>query len=93
MKLAVPLNAELQQVSDLVFVEPSPPRNFIWLHQGVRFPVRPEPRNGRIYWYMRKMINRQIHNEYLAAVGSLTAVILNETATAILSDACPVKPS
>ena len=90
--LTVPINVELQKVADFIFQEPSPPRAFYWLFGGVQYSVRPEPRGQGVYWYMRKMVDRQKHNIYVAPEGKLTAELLNNAARQIAAHASPVKP-
>lgn len=91
--LNLPLNVEVQKRMDFAFQEPHPPGSFRWLHDGISFPVIPEWRGNRIYWFMRKMINSETYKIYVAPAGKLSAELLNNAAQQIAANASPVKPN
>lgn len=90
--IAIPINAEVQKMADFIFEEPTPPKAFYWMWQGQSYSVRPEKRSGNTYWYMRKMIQGETQNIYVAPAGKLTAELLNNAARQIAAAASPVKP-
>ena len=90
--LNVPLNVELQKKMDFTFQEPYPPQSFTWLCGDVLYPVYPEPRGKRVYWYMQKMVSGKYHRVYVAPAGKLTAELLNNAAAQVEANASPVKP-
>lgn len=59
------------------FVEPTPPTPFKYLTNGDAYPVRPEPRGQRVYWFMRKMRNGQSATIYLAPHGLLSKELID----------------
>jgi len=89
--LNLPLNVEIQKKMDFTFEEPRPPFSFNWLYEEVSYPVFPEYRGTKIYWYMRKMIDRETFKIYVAPAGKLSAELLNNAAKQIAVTASPVK--
>jgi hypothetical protein len=57
----------------------------------VEYPVVPELRGTRVYWYMRKMLDGQKYNIYLGPVGSLSPKLLRNAAIQIAAAASPAK--
>lgn len=75
-------------ISDTTFVEPDPPTRFKWPFGTDVYPVAVESRNGNDYWFMRKTVNGERHNLYLAPAGRglLTAELLNSAVRHILGE-------
>lgn len=56
------------------FTEPD--ESFTYLVNGMSYPIRKELRNGKPYWFLRKMRGGQKVAVYLGPVGSLSVEIL-----------------
>jgi len=66
------------------FTEPFPPCRFLYeAPSRIRYPVRPERRGKRWYWYMRKVIDGTLHNIYVAPEGKLESEMLENAAALI----------
>jgi len=73
MSLILPTNGRFQ--------EPFPPCRFLFeADNRERYPVRPERRGKRVYWYMRKVVDGRLHNIYVAPEGLLTRELLDNAA-------------
>lgn len=67
-----------------LFLEPFPPCRFTFESQSrARYPVRPERRGKSTYWYMRKVVDGELHNIYLAPSGKLELEMLENAAALI----------
>ncbi len=66
------------------FQEPFPPSPFKFEAESrERYSVRPEKKGERIYWHMRKQVNGILYNLYVAKVGSLSHIMLENCAKLI----------
>jgi len=91
--MVIPLNVELQRKADFIFNEPDAQAGgFAWMHGKSTYRVWPELRGKNYYWYMRKMIDGERFNIYVAPAGRLSAELLNNAAAQIAATASPVKP-
>lgn len=68
------------------FHEPDPPEAFRYLSNGQSFSIRPEARNGRKYWFMRKMISGKTAVVYLGPVGTLSQELVNNAVVQISAE-------